>query len=176
MTTYSSILAQRIPWTEDPGVLSSLGLQRIWYDWSNRAYIQMLFYFILRFLYGQFLKSWVYYNIASVYVLVFWLRGMWDLAPWPGIEPASPTLKTLITGPQGSPDVILNIGKHLRFSPGIYCVMFTLDQQRREESYEASVVHKRPGDNRSKILWPKLCGGWLLWLSFADSESFQRLE
>ena len=29
MTTYSSILAWRIPWTEKPGELQSLGLQRV---------------------------------------------------------------------------------------------------------------------------------------------------
>ena len=29
MTTYSSILARRIPWTEKPGGLQSLGLQRV---------------------------------------------------------------------------------------------------------------------------------------------------
>ena len=29
MTTYSSILARRIPWTEKPGELQSLGLQRV---------------------------------------------------------------------------------------------------------------------------------------------------
>jgi len=29
MTTYSSILAWRIPWTEEPGGLQSMGLQKI---------------------------------------------------------------------------------------------------------------------------------------------------
>ena len=29
MATYSSILAWRIPWTEEPGVLQSMGLQRV---------------------------------------------------------------------------------------------------------------------------------------------------
>ena len=30
--TYSSILAWRIPWTEGPGVLQSMGLQRVRHD------------------------------------------------------------------------------------------------------------------------------------------------
>ena len=30
--THSSILARRIPWTEDPGGLQSMGSQRIGYD------------------------------------------------------------------------------------------------------------------------------------------------
>ena len=32
MTTYSSILAWRIPWTEEPGGLQSMELQRVGYD------------------------------------------------------------------------------------------------------------------------------------------------
>ena len=31
-TTHSSILAWRIPWTEEPGRLQSLGLQRVRHD------------------------------------------------------------------------------------------------------------------------------------------------
>ena len=32
MATHSSILAWRIPWTEEPGRLQSMGLQRVRYD------------------------------------------------------------------------------------------------------------------------------------------------
>ena len=32
MATYSSILAWRIPWTEEPGRLQSMGLQRVGHD------------------------------------------------------------------------------------------------------------------------------------------------
>ena len=32
MSTHSSILAWRIPWTEEPGELQSLGLQRVRHD------------------------------------------------------------------------------------------------------------------------------------------------
>ena len=32
VATHSSILAWRIPWTEDPGGLQSMGLQRVRYD------------------------------------------------------------------------------------------------------------------------------------------------
>ena len=32
MATHSSILAWRIPWTEEPGGLQSMGLQRIRHD------------------------------------------------------------------------------------------------------------------------------------------------
>ena len=33
MVTYSSILAWGIPWTEEPGRLQSMGLQRVGHDW-----------------------------------------------------------------------------------------------------------------------------------------------
>ena len=32
MTTYYSILAEEIPWTEEPGGLQSMGLQRVGHD------------------------------------------------------------------------------------------------------------------------------------------------
>ena len=33
--THSSILAYRIPWTEEPGGLQSMGLQKIWTQLSD---------------------------------------------------------------------------------------------------------------------------------------------
>ena len=38
MATHSSILAWRIPWTEEPGGLQSMGSQRVRHDWSNLAH------------------------------------------------------------------------------------------------------------------------------------------
>ena len=35
MATHSSILACRIPWTEKPGRLQSIGLQRVGHDWAH---------------------------------------------------------------------------------------------------------------------------------------------
>ena len=37
MSTYSSILAWKIPWTEKATGLQSMGLQRVGHDWSDRA-------------------------------------------------------------------------------------------------------------------------------------------
>ena len=39
MATHSSILAWRIPWTEEPGGLQSTGLQRVGHDCSHLAHI-----------------------------------------------------------------------------------------------------------------------------------------
>ena len=40
MATHSSILAWRIPWTEEPGRLWFMGLWRVRHDWSNLASMQ----------------------------------------------------------------------------------------------------------------------------------------
>ena len=42
MATYSSILAWRIPWTEEPARLQSIGSHRVGQDWSDLACKQIL--------------------------------------------------------------------------------------------------------------------------------------
>ena len=37
LAAHSSILAWRIPWTEEPGRLQSVGLQRVRHNWGNFA-------------------------------------------------------------------------------------------------------------------------------------------
>ena len=44
MATLSSILAWRIPWTEEPGWLQSMGLQRVRHDWAINTFTWLLFY------------------------------------------------------------------------------------------------------------------------------------
>ena len=43
MATHSSILAWRIPWTEEPSRLQSMGLQRVRHDRSNTACTNIVF-------------------------------------------------------------------------------------------------------------------------------------
>ena len=38
MATHPSTIAWRIPWTEEPGGLQSIGLQRVGHDWSNSSH------------------------------------------------------------------------------------------------------------------------------------------
>ena len=38
MTTHSSVLAWRIPWTEEPGRLQSMGSQRVGHKLSNEHF------------------------------------------------------------------------------------------------------------------------------------------
>ena len=40
LATHSCILAQRIPWTEEPGGLQSIESQKVGYDWSDLARTQ----------------------------------------------------------------------------------------------------------------------------------------
>ena len=41
MATHSSIFAWKIPWTEEPGGLQFLGLQKVKHDWARtRAFMQ----------------------------------------------------------------------------------------------------------------------------------------
>ena len=40
MATNSSILAWRIPWTEQPGGLQSTELQRVGHDWATNTFHQ----------------------------------------------------------------------------------------------------------------------------------------
>ena len=40
MATCSNILAWRIPWTEEPDRLQSIGSQRVRHNWNNLAYMQ----------------------------------------------------------------------------------------------------------------------------------------
>ena len=39
MTTHSSILSWRIPWTEEPGGLQSRGVQRVRHSWATNTHI-----------------------------------------------------------------------------------------------------------------------------------------
>ena len=41
MATYSSIIACRIPWTEEPGRLQSMGSQRVGHDWVTNTWISL---------------------------------------------------------------------------------------------------------------------------------------
>ena len=42
MATHSSILAWRIPWTEEPGWLQSMGLKRVGHNWVTNTFSKVL--------------------------------------------------------------------------------------------------------------------------------------
>ena len=43
MATHSSILAWKIPWTEEPGRLQSMGSQRVGHDWATSLSLSFTF-------------------------------------------------------------------------------------------------------------------------------------
>ena len=47
MATHSSILAWRIPWTEEPGGLQFTGLQRVGHDWATNIFITFLYFYFV---------------------------------------------------------------------------------------------------------------------------------
>ena len=77
MATHSSTLAWKIPWTEVPGRLQSMGLQRVRHDWVTSLSFSLVPLYIL----GSFVKnkvpigSWIYlwasYLVPLVYISVF---------------------------------------------------------------------------------------------------------
>ena len=66
MATHSSVLTWRIPWTEEPGGLRSIGSQRVGHDESDLACVHSFTHYlydcisqidIVRFLYSSFYKG-----------------------------------------------------------------------------------------------------------------------
>ena len=68
MATHSSILAWEIPWTEEPGVLQSMGLQRVGHDLATEQQ-QQLEYLVcqghLRIIKHKTLETAVLYEWSS---------------------------------------------------------------------------------------------------------------
>ena len=80
MATHFSILARRIPWTEEPGRLQSMGLQRVGPDWAISIFI-----------------SWVCCNTMS--------RSISGIKPWnPALQ-----VDSLPSEPPGKPSHIINL-------------------------------------------------------------------
>ena len=47
MSAHSSSLAWRIPWTEQPGGLQSMGLQRVGHNWATNTQYLLRIYHVL---------------------------------------------------------------------------------------------------------------------------------
>ena len=59
MTTHSSILAWTVPWTEEAGGLQSIGLHRVWHDWSDLAYMLTSWSTMVPYKWLLLLAGWV---------------------------------------------------------------------------------------------------------------------
>ena len=84
--THSSILAWRIPWTEEPGELQSMGSQRVRHDWATHFHFQgnilesidILEHYSLCSLYlpHQVLESWLLQSFGST-IFKISLHAIW---------------------------------------------------------------------------------------------------
>ena len=68
MATHSSILVWRIPQTEEPGGLQSMGLQRVEHNWANNTHICVAYYTMISCLkkdedvaVANKYESWIHY-------------------------------------------------------------------------------------------------------------------
>ena len=93
MATHSSTLAWRIPWTEEPGRLQSMGLQRVGHDWATSlSYIYTPYWF---FLWRALTQS------CSQSTSDDWVQNSWtwalkkDTCSCENLTPAQPVPKTL---------------------------------------------------------------------------------
>ena len=59
MVTHSSILVWRIPWTEEPGELLSMGLERVGHNWNDLTHMQNHISLLLKMLLLNEIKSWL---------------------------------------------------------------------------------------------------------------------
>ena len=121
MVTHSSILAWRIPWTEEPGRLQSMGLQS--QTWLSTAHIhiqiKVQWLGIPQFINSFFLDITNLSEALTAWLPSGWpwtclptLCGTWRgslhflaapacgiLVPWPGIEPVRPAVEVQILNP-----------------------------------------------------------------------------
>ena len=100
MATHSSALAWRIPWMVEPSRVQSMGSQRVRHDWvtntlicrySHKGSIWNLGHLIFFNICYLFWLHQVWDLFVCLFVC-FFSCSLWDLAPWPGIEPRSPAL------------------------------------------------------------------------------------
>ena len=71
MTTHSSVLARRIQWTEEPGRLQSMGLQRVRHDWTTNILSSQNFSSLN--MHAFFIPSWLW-----TYIFFPWKSPCYD--------------------------------------------------------------------------------------------------
>ena len=65
MATHSSILAWKIPWTEEPGGLQSMGLQRLRHDRVTNTHTHIHVYIL------RLLSITSYYKILNIFPVLY---------------------------------------------------------------------------------------------------------
>ena len=87
MATHSSILAWRIPWTEEPGELQSMVLQRVKHDWAPNTH----YYRILRWLSLQ-MQNLIMASRLSASIKASGKENIWGFSIHGGSQNQSPEL------------------------------------------------------------------------------------
>ena len=86
MATDSSVLAWRIPWTEEPGGLQSMGLQRVGHNWAiNTHTLKFTFFFFSHFGPSSSLEGILFFtsvSVVSIWSLVEWAEVLWLPRVW----------------------------------------------------------------------------------------------
>ena len=79
MAAHSSILAWKIPWTEEPGRLSSMGSQRVGHDWATS--LSLYFHFTFTFHVSSISGFWPLHLLPCSSFLTYkklrWCRLSW---------------------------------------------------------------------------------------------------
>ena len=70
MATHSSILAWKIPWTEEPGRQQSMGSQRVGYDWATSLLGKSLISISLRLVSGSLSCSFVWNIVLCFFIFL----------------------------------------------------------------------------------------------------------
>ena len=74
MTTHYSILALRIQWTEDPGGLQSMGLQRVRHDWVTNTFISYTSIICSHPVVHYIPSPCLFITLTSLYLLTIFLQ------------------------------------------------------------------------------------------------------
>ena len=76
MVTHSNILSWKIPWTEEPGRLQSIGLLRVRHDWSSLAHTHSMFYSL-----GFTFRSMICFELSFMYDVRYGLSFLFFFLP-----------------------------------------------------------------------------------------------
>ena len=93
MATHSSILAWRVPWTEEPGGLQSIQWQRVGHDWSDWACTHIFSIFTsymwawkdvsVSFRVQCYVCPWLtLFCIAQIFFNCYWFLFLWSIKYW----------------------------------------------------------------------------------------------
>ena len=74
MTAYSSILAWKIPWMEEPGRLQSMEFQRVWHDWTTSHSAKFVSK-VIPLLFNMLSKFVIAFIPRNKQLLILWLQS-----------------------------------------------------------------------------------------------------